>query len=137
MSHDASKVLLGNVPSSVKEIDNMAGDIAAGLVVRLKSDNTISIDTGAYLGISVGKSLSDHSRTSICRKGLKVPVLLTDAFTPTIGAQVHISDTTGKAVASGGGATAVNAVYASGVLTGITEAGGTANVALIDFAGGL
>lgn len=137
MSHDATKVLLGNIPSNVKEIDNMAGSIEAGLVVRLKSDGTISIDTGSYLGISVGKSLSDHARTSICRKGLKVPVLLTDAFTPTVGAQVNISDTTGKAVASGGGATAVNAVYASGVLTGIKEDGTTANVALIDFAGGL
>lgn len=139
MGHDASKVLLGSTKSSAKEVDNRKGVIAAGLAVRLKSDDTIVVTAadGNLLGISLGRSLSDTSRTAICRKGLAVPVLLTDAFTPTIGAQVNISDTTGKAAASGGGATAVNAVYASGVLTGVDEDGASVNVALIDFPGGL
>lgn len=139
MSHDATKVLLGSGQSSVKTVDNVAGAIDAGKIVRQKSDGTISIAAadGLPLGISMGKSLSDTSRTAVCRAGLRVPVLLTAAFTPDLGAQVSISDTTGIAIAAGAGATAMNAIYASGVLTGVKEDGTTANVALIDFQGGL
>lgn len=139
MAHDATKVLLGSSQSSIREVDNRAGVIAAGTAVRLKSDGTIVVTSadGSLLGLSLGRSLSDTSRTAICRKGLRVPVLLTDAFTPTLGAQVSLSDTTGKAIAAGGGATAVNAVYASAVLSGIDEDGSAVNVALIDFPGGL
>lgn len=139
MAHNASVVLLGNVASSVKEIDNRNGTIAAGTAVRLKSDNTISTASadGALLGISAGKDLSDIGRTAIVRKGLGVPLLLTDSFTPVIGAQVHISNTTGLGIAAGGGATGVNAKYISAVLTGVNEAGANVNVALIDFEGGL
>lgn len=134
--HNASKVLLGATRSNYKVVDNMAGNIAAGLAVHLKSDGTLSIAAadGSKIGISLGGSLSNTSRTAICRKGTGVPVLLTSAFTPTIGAQVSFNDTTGKAASSG---TAVNATYASGVLTGILEDGTEANVALIDFPGGL
>lgn len=137
--HNPLKVLLGNVPSSVKEIDNRKGSIEAGLIVRLKSDDSISILSadGLPLGISVGKDLSNSGRTAIARKGLSVPVLLTAEFTPTIGAQVHISNTTGMAIASGAGATGMNAKYVSGILTGVKEDGTEANVALIDFEGGL
>ena len=139
MAHDSTKVLMGQSRSSVKEIDNRAGSIAAGLAVRLKSDDTISIALadGNLLGISMGRSLSDTSRTAICRKGLKVPIQLTAAFTPTVGAQVNISDTTGKAIAAGAGATACNATYVSAGLTGIDEDGNSVDVALIDFPGGL
>jgi len=139
MGHDATKVLLGATQSTMKVVTNAAGSIPAGKIVRQKSDGTISLAAadGSPLGISIGKELSDISRTAICRAGLAVPVLLTSAFTPTLGAQVNISDTTGIAIASGAGATAVNAVYASGVLTGVLEDGTTANVALIDFPGGL
>lgn len=141
MGHDATKVLMGASRSNIKEVDNRAGSIAAGLIVRLKSDNTISIASadGLPLGISLGRSLSDTSRTAICRKGLSVPVVLTNGFTPTIGAQVNISDTTGKAIASGAGATAMNAVYASSTLTGIDEDGSALadGCALIDMPGGL
>jgi hypothetical protein len=63
-----------------------------------------------------------------------VPIILADGLTPVICAHVKISTTTGTAVASG---TAVNAVYKSAVLTGILEDGTEANVAIIDFAGGL
>jgi hypothetical protein len=58
-------------------------------------------------------------------------------FTPTLGAQVNISDTTGFGAAAGAGATGVNATYASGLLTGIMEDGTEENVALIDMPGGL
>lgn len=141
MSHDVSKILMGNVDSSFKNVDNRNGSIEAGLIVRLKSDDTISIAAadGAPLGISLGKSLSDTGRTAIARKGSRIPVLLTDSFTPTIGAQVNISDTTGKAGTAGGGFTAVNATYVTAALTAIKEDGSevAAAVALIDMPGGL
>lgn len=139
--HSATTVLMGNVGSSHKQVDNHIGDPAtflAGLCVHLKSDDTLSLAVadGSKLGISMGRSLSDTKRTAICRKGLKVPILLTNSFTPTIGAQVQISTTTGKAVSSG---TAVNAVYATSTLTAIDEDGATVTdgAALIDFPGGL
>jgi hypothetical protein len=128
---------MGATQSSAKEVDNKKGAVAAGHAVRMDSAGVISVDDGALLGISLGKDLSDIGRTAVCRKGLKVPVALTAEFTPAVGAQVSISDTTGKAIAAGGGATAVNAVYVSGVLTGIAEDGSEIDVALIDFPGGL
>ncbi len=135
MSHDATKVLLGTTQSSARTVDNHIGNVAAGLAVHLKSDDTITTAEadGSLLGVSLGKSLSNTSRTAICRKGVAVPILI-DSITPTIGAQVQISATTGKAVTSG---TAVNAVYRSSTLTAILEDGTEADCALIDFAGGL
>ncbi len=137
MGH-SSTVYLGNVTSSHKEIDNRAGVVGAGLATYLHSDSTIDTvaASGALLGVSVGKSQSDTSRSAICRKGLSVPILLTAALTPVIGTQVQISTTTGKAVASG---TAVNAIYKSAVLACVDEAGDavTDGCALIDFQGGL
>jgi hypothetical protein len=137
--HDPTKVVLGSTNSSYKVVDNHAGTIPAGKVVRLKSDNTISLaaSDGAAIGISVGRSLSDTARTSFCRKGSAVPILLTAAFTPTIGAQVAIHDTTGIAATKDGSSSYVNAVYASGALTGIDEDGNEVDVALIDMPGGL
>jgi hypothetical protein len=137
---DSTKVLMGNVGSNVKEIDNRKGSIAAGLCVHLKSDDTISLAAadGAKLGISAGKDLSDIGRTAIIRKGLAVPIQLTSAFTPTIGAQVAISDTTGKALAyTGSGDSYVNATWVSGVKSGVAEDGTLVDVALADFPGGL
>lgn len=134
----SSKVYLGSTKSSYKEVDNKAGVVGAGLAVYIHSDE--SIDTvaasGGLLGVSIGKSLSDTSRTAICRKGLQVPLLLSNGFTPTLGAQVQISTTTGKAVSSG---TAVNAIYSSGALACVDEAGSAVadGCALIDFQGGL
>lgn len=137
--HDATKVLLGSTQSSMKHVDNIAGSIEAGKIVRQKSDGTISIAAadGAPLGISLGASLSADGRTTVCRAGLRVPVLLTAGFTPTVGAQVAIDDVTGIAKAAGTGVTGMNAVYATSTLTGVKEDGTTANVALIDFQGGL
>jgi len=137
--HDASKVLLGAVESSFKDISSKAGVIPAGKAVRLKSDDTLSLALadGSLLGISCGRDLSNTSFTSIVRRGSKVPILLTSAFTPTVGAQVAIDDVTGLAKAPGSGVTGVNAVYLSGVLTGIDEDGNSVNCALIDMPGGL
>jgi len=141
MGHDASKVQMGNIASSAKEIVNYAGDPAtfqAGLCVHLKSDGTLSLASadGSKLGISVGRDLSNTKRTAICVEGIDVPIQVTNGFTPTVGAQVQISTTTGKAVTSG---TAVNAFYKKVGLTGVSEDGTNLAdpVALIDLVGGL
>lgn len=82
MSHDATKVLLGVVKTSSREITEHSGSPAtykAGLAIRLKSDDTLSLTKadGKWLGISLGKGLSDSLlTTAIARDGLKVPVLL-------------------------------------------------------------
>lgn len=139
MGQDATKVLMGSVAGTFKTVDSLKGLIAAGTVVRLKSDGTLSIAKadGNAIGISIGIDLSDSGYTAICRRGAKVPVLLTSAFTPTVGAQVCIDDVTGLAKAAGSGVTAVNATYETSTLTGVLEDGTTANVALIDMPGGL
>lgn len=141
MSHSATTVYMGTHGSNVLESDNWIGDPAtflAGLCCHLDDDGDLSLAAadGAKLGISLGKSLSDHKRTSVARKGKKIPILLANGFTPTVGAQVQISTTTGKAVASG---TAVNAVYVSGTLTAYDEDGVAIadGAAYIDFIGGL
>lgn len=139
---NASAIYMGSSQSKVKEVDNVPGDpatLAAGLVVHAKSDGTFTLASadGAAIGVSMGRSLSDILRTNVCRKGLRVPILLTNGFTPVIGTQVQYSATTGKAVTSGG--TAVNAVYSSSTLTAYDESGVaiTDGAALIDFPGGL
>lgn len=135
MSHDATKVLMGSTQSTFKNVDNAAGAIDAGKVVVRTSTGAISstLASGSLIGVSLGKSLSDTSRTAIVRKGIQVPILI-DAFSPVIGAQVQVHATSGIAVASG---TAVNAIFASGALTGLLEDGTTASCALIDMPGGL
>lgn len=137
--HNASKVVLGGTQSTFKVVDNVAGEIEAGLIVRQKADKSGSIlaADGAPLGISAGKNLGGAKSTHVVRAGLAVPVQLTGGFTPVVGAQVHISDTTGKAIEAGAGATGMNAVYKSAVLTGIKEDNTETPVALIDFVGGL
>jgi len=139
--HSATTVYMGSHQSNVIESQNFAADPAtflAGLCGHLKSDGTISLASadGSKIGISAGKSLSDTKRTTFISKGLKVPILLANGFTPTVGAQVQISTTTGKAVSSG---TAVNAVYRTAVLTAYDEDGVVIadGSALIDYIGGL
>lgn len=139
--HDPTKVLLGATLSTSKTVTDHLGEIEAGLAVKRDSADALSLTTGGYLGISLGSDLGKAKRTAVLRKGLLVPIQLTDAFVPAIGAQVNLSDTTGKAGTAGAGFTAVNAEYASAVLTGVRlNADGTfteVNVALIDMAGGL
>lgn len=139
--HSATTVQLGNIGSNIKEVDNWLADPAtflAGLCCHLKSDGTVSLASadGSKIGISLGRSLSDTKRVPIARKGTRVPILLANGFTPTIGAQVQISTTTGKAVASG---TAVNAFYSYLPTTTLDEDGLAVadGCALIDFPGGL
>jgi len=138
--HNPNQCLLGSTRGSIKEIGNKKGTIQAGVAVRLKSDDTIvtAKADGSLLGISVGKDLSDTNRTAIAYKGIGVPIRLTAAFTPTVGAAVAIDDVTGFAKAAGAGVTAVNAVYSQLLSAGaIAEDGTTVTAALIDFPGGL
>jgi hypothetical protein len=82
MAHDASKVYLGTVKTSSREITEHVGSpvtFKAGLAIRQKSDDTLSLTKtdGQWLGVSIGKGLSDSLKTvAIARDGLKVPVLL-------------------------------------------------------------
>lgn len=139
--HSSTTLYMGSHKSNIIEADNMAADPAtflAGLCCHLKSDGTVSLAVadGSKIGISLGKSLSDHKRLTIVRRGTQIPVLLANGFTPTVGAQVQISTTTGKAVASG---TAVNAFYREVPTTVYDEDGVVVadGAALIDFPGGL
>ena len=139
MGHDANKVLMGSTQSSFKTVDNVAGALAAGLVVTLASDGTISttVSDGAQIGVSAGASLSDTDRTAIVRRGTRVPVLLqSNGVNPVIGTQVSVHATSGKADSTG---TALNATYASGELDAVLEDGTVVvdGCALIDFPGGL
>jgi hypothetical protein len=54
-----------------------------------------------------------------------------------IGAKVYIDDISGLATASAPGATITDAVYVSGVLTGVDEAAAETNACLVDMTGGL
>lgn len=144
MGHDATKIQMGTTKSNIREVTSHVGAIAAGKVVRLKSDDTITLakSDGAALGVSLGRDQSSltQTHTAIVRKGVGVPVLLANGFTPTKGAQVAISDTTGLAVAyTGSGDTYVNAYYQSGALSAVDENGDAIadGAAYIDFPGGL
>lgn len=140
-NHNPNIVLLGSTRGNIKEIGNRKGVIAAGIAVRLKSDSTISTASadGGLLGISVGRDMSDIGYTAIAYKGVGVPLRLTAAFTPTIGAPVGIDNVTGLGKAAGAGVTTVNAVYSELKSDGgLAEDGVTVvHVAMIDFPGGL
>lgn len=71
---DATKVLWGSIGSSDRVVtreDAAPAGFPAGRVVRGKSDGTISlVSSDGYLkGVSLGKDLSDTSKTAVCRAG--------------------------------------------------------------------
>ena len=79
MSYDVSKVVLAGHLSSVHEAESYAvdpADFPSGLCVSLGSDGLPSLlkSAGMRIGVSRGKSLADHKKTTITRTGLKVPV---------------------------------------------------------------
>lgn len=79
MGHDATKVVLAATRSNIKDVETFAVDPAsfpAGLCVNLASTGLPSLlkSAGMRIGVSLGKSLSDHKKTSVCRTGLRVPV---------------------------------------------------------------
>lgn len=79
MGHDALKVVLAGSQSNARDLDSYDVDPAsflAGLCVSLGSDGLPSLlkSAGMRIGVSKGKSLSDHKRLSVLRRGLRVPV---------------------------------------------------------------
>lgn len=81
MTHDPTKVLLGATQSSEKDISCEPADPAtfvAGLAVRRTSGGGLAVNSGAPIGISLGRSLSDTAKTAVARTGLRVPLRLTD-----------------------------------------------------------
>jgi hypothetical protein len=150
MSHDSTKVLLGTTQSTFREgVTAYTAAVAtypAGTAVRLKNDGTISVTKadGRLIGVSLGQSLSDTACIAVLKAGARVPILLTDDSAEYAyvvkGASVYIDDVSGLAniVDDGNVTTTVsNAIYVSGALDGINEAGESVKVALIDMVGGL
>lgn len=82
MGHDATKVLLGATGSSLKKgSEDFASDPAtylAGLAVRRASTGLLSLtkSAGGWVGVSLGRSLSDHKKTTVIKAGAQVPVLI-------------------------------------------------------------
>lgn len=144
--HDPTKVLLGSHGSSalLAEIENSdPASFPAGLAVRRSSTGALSLTSGSLIGISLGRSLSDHSFTSVARSGSLIPVLLAPDTEAAEGAELDFVvigslaefDTDGKACVDG---TATQAIYVSGPIKGIdpvTKA--EVDCALVDFPGGL
>ena len=79
MSHDASKVALANCGSNHKDLacfDVDPASFPAGYCVSLASTGLPSLlkSAGVRYGISRGRSLSDHKKTSVQQAGLRAPV---------------------------------------------------------------
>ncbi len=99
--HDSTKVLMGSVATSERDetsFDTDPSDCPAGVAVSLGSTGQLSValSAGERVGISSGKSLSDHKQTSVVRSGLGVPVLITRIY-----ASLEVGDLTFTAVDDG------------------------------------
>lgn len=81
MSHDATKVVMGSPGLSGANVKNFAADPAsfpAGVAVTLGSDGIPSLlkSAGAWIGVSMGKSLSDTNKLSVLTDGRSIPMLI-------------------------------------------------------------
>lgn len=83
MGHDVTKVLMGQTLSSAKDMSVYEEDPAsfeAGLALVLKDGGGLSKAyadanaAGFRIGISAGKSLSNHKKLSVVRTGERVPI---------------------------------------------------------------
>lgn len=144
MAHNPNQVLMGTVYGEYREVVPHRGTIAAGTIVRRKSDGTLTTTKadGEFFGVSLGRDLSNAGYSAICVKGLGVPVMLKSGYNPTIGATVEVDDSSGLATGDGS-KTATAATFrtgrigGSGVNGGVQEDGSSVGVALIDMPGGL
>lgn len=109
--HSASRVQLGQVPSSAKRIGTFNSDpgtYLAGLAVRQSSVAgalTLLKSAGQLLGVSVGASLSDTKKTSVVFDGLDVPMrahLKRSTGTVTITSVANLVAVTPDTVTIGG-----------------------------------
>lgn len=102
MAHDATKCLLGATNSSAKVVTNEPADPAdfpAGVAVRRADDGGLQTEddsTAALIGVSLGKSLSNDSKsTAVARKGLGIPLRVMSYYatgTVTIDAFADLID---------------------------------------------
>ncbi len=82
MPHDATKMLLGTTQSSDKPgttvYSSDPATFLAGTACRLGSDSLLTLTKGSnkFVGISLGRSLSDIKKTSVLRAGSRVPIRL-------------------------------------------------------------
>ena len=79
--HDASKVAMGSPGMSGANAKNYVADPAsfpAGVAVVLGSDGlpSLSKSAGSWIGVSLGKSLSDTKKLSVLTDGRLVPMLI-------------------------------------------------------------
>lgn len=81
-NHNASLVALGGTGSSDRVVTTELGDPAtfkAGLAVRLSAAGLLQLaddSTAVRIGVSLGQDLSDAKKTSVCRAGNWVPIVL-------------------------------------------------------------
>ena len=83
MAHDATKVLLGSVPSTHKLLKSYPGNLAAGLAVSLDSSGDLSVDgtDGERCGVTVGPCLDGtEDNTVVCLKGDRVPMQILNGY---------------------------------------------------------
>lgn len=104
MGHDASKVLMGTSLSSSKEVqvfDNDPATFLAGLCVSRDSNGDLSLakSDGMRMGVSLGKSIDDKSKTAVIREGLRIPVICNEIYAALTKAEMTF---TAKAIGSGG-----------------------------------
>ncbi len=82
MAHDETKALMGSTGSTSKDgtevFDVDPATYLAGLAVRRTSGNSLSVtkSAGRWVGVSLGRNLSDCKKTTVLKSGLQVPVLL-------------------------------------------------------------
>lgn len=142
--NDPTKVMMGAslVGASYESVESLDGNIAAGLCFRKNTSTgayqVAASGAGPILGLSRGRSLGGAGTFSGMYQSPKGVLQLTGSFTPSVGAQVHINNTTGKGDASGGSATATAAIYEKVLLGGgVSEIDGSAiDVAIINFTSG-
>lgn len=78
---DATRILLESHGSNHLVASCEVGSpstFKAGLAVRKNSDNELSLASGSLCGISLGKDLSDTSKTSVARVGNSIPLRLAE-----------------------------------------------------------
>lgn len=102
---------MGSVGSSDRIVTNYNADpesFPAGLAVK-DNAGALSLSTGSLVGVSLGKSLSDHKKLSVVRAGNRVPLQVTDEG---VFALLEVQDITYTAKAKGVAGNSITIAYA-------------------------
>jgi hypothetical protein len=125
--------------SAGSEAASVTGDSVAGYVISLAMEDGTSTGTQCKAALDASPSVAALIDTVVTGTAGSAQASFVqddiDGVIPVIGAAVHVSNSTGKAIPSGGSTT--GACYASGVLTGIAEDASLIPAAKIDMGGGL